>query len=193
MAPTSEKSTAFEAGPTSEASFLLEGVAWQDSLLQAYRNYMVVTQSIFLTAAIVLLNSSVTSLDTERKLTFAIPFVGVSLLGLLTLRYLSIALVERANAVDWWQRRLLQHEMQLKSGRHFTTFRTAKEHGFVPPDVEAHALTDEDVRTLMRPGIPKVRRVFGFFIPGFYTLWIIMLGICAITFPWARLLVDTSS
>jgi hypothetical protein len=174
--------------PVDESAFLLQGVAWQDSLLQAYRNYMVVTQSIFLAAAVVLFNAVISATAVSTKVIFAVPFLGVSSLGIVTLRYLGIALTERATAVDWWQRRLLQHEAALSTGRHFTVLRVAKEHGFMPPGLEAHALTEEDLRTLMRPNTPRVRRVFGLFIPGFYVLWFSLLLICALAFPWAEAL-----
>ncbi len=141
---------------------------------------MVVTQSIFLAAAIVLFNAVVSAPAVFTKVIFGVPFISVSVLGIVTLRYLDVALTERAIAVDWWQRRLLQHEAGLETGRHFIVFRVAKEHGFRPPTVEAHTLTEEDLTTLMRPNTPRVRRVFDVFIPGFYVLWFSLLAISAI-------------
>lgn len=171
-----------------EESFLLSGISWQDSLLQAYRNYMVVTQSVFIAAGIVLLNSQISETEIIRKTTFFIPFIVVSIIGLLTLNFLRGALNERAKSVDWWQKRLLKYEKSHSKIRHFTTFRTAKEHSFKSPEIEAEVLSQEDIDSLLRPDKPKARIVFGLFIPGFFILWIILIISSIIDFPWTEIL-----
>ena len=187
MNPSASKITAPNANTLSQASFLLAGVTWQDSLLQAYRNYMVVTQSIFLAVSVVLFGSQTSVSSLTDKLTYAVPFLAIAILGLSTLRFLSGAIKERSKSVDWWQRRLLKHENTYSSKRHFTTFRTAKEHGFKPPEVEADKLSQEDIDTLLRPDTPKARKVFGVFVPGFYFLWVILLVSAGVDFPWSNI------
>lgn len=181
---TKSTSTKTNKPENKQLSFLMAGITWQDSLLQAYRNYMVVTQSIFIAVGIVLFNSQASAETINYKIPFAIPF-GVIVVGLLTLNFLSGAIIERAKSVDWWQKRLLKYEHLNLTNRHFITFRTAKEHSFKPPELEAETLTQEDIDTLLRPDKPKARKVFGLFVPGFYFLWFIMIMSAIIDFPWS--------
>lgn len=171
-----------------QASFLMSGITWQETLLQAYRNYMVITQSIFLAVSFVLFNANISANTVSEKLMYFIPFLIICALGLSTLRFLTKAVVERSKAVDWWQRRLLKHESTYSSNRHFSTFRVAKEHQFTPPLVEAHSLNEEEIEGLLRIETPRARKVFGVFVPGFYILWAVLAIISAINFPWKELI-----
>lgn len=187
MAKQAANNTRPNADSLNHASFLLSGVTWQDSLLQAYRNYMVVSQSIFIAVSIVLFSSQFSASTAQNKLVFVIPFFMISFLGLATLKFLTNAIAERAKSVDWWQKRLLRHEVSYSINRHYSTFCVVKEHKFSPPNVEAHSLTDEEIEKLLRIETPKARRVFGWFVPGFYLLWVVLIGITALTFPWKEL------
>ena len=183
MATNSKNSETIEY-EKDQASFLIAGITWQDSLLQAYRNYMVVTQSIFIAVGIVLFNSQASADTINDKIPFAFPFTVIAVIGLLTLNFLSGAIIERAKSVDWWQKRLLKYERSNLMNKHFITFRAAKEHSFKPPEVDAINLTEENIETLLRPDKPKARKVFGFFVPGFYFLWFILILSSIIDFPW---------
>ena len=169
------------------ASFLMSGIAWQESLLQSYRNYMVVTQSIFIAVAILLFNSQFNSDKLQEKTIFFITFIAISILGVTTLTFLSKAIKQRSESVDWWQKRLLKHEMSYINSRHLSTFNIAKEHQFKPPLVEAHILDEAEIEALQRIETPKARKVFGVFVPGFYLLWGLLIAISMIGFPWKNL------
>ncbi len=153
---------------------LLSGIAWQDQLLQSYRNYMVVTQSIFVASDVGLLISQTSKALLADKLFLFVPFAAIVILGVATLTYLGSAILERAKSVDWWQRKLLIAESEMRGPRDFTTFRAAKELAFRLPEMKVDALNEEDLRTLLRSETPKARKVFGVFVPGFMAVWFIL-------------------
>ena len=157
-----------------QLSFLISGIAWQDGLLQAYRNYMVVTQSIFLASNVGLFIAQTSFTDIHRKIIFIVPFFATVLLGVATLTQLSGAIRERARSVDWWQRRLLKEEAKNSVRRDFTSFRVAKEHRFRSPELQAHMLSDEELSTLLRTEEPRARKAFEVFVPGFYLVWTLL-------------------
>jgi len=173
------KQTSTTADAVAHADFIATCLAWQESLLQSYRNYLLITQSIFLAVDVGLLGAQVSARTADEKLVFGLPFFTIAILGLVTLGYLRSAVVERAKAVDWWQRRLLRHEKTLPQFRSFTTYRLAKEYGFQAPTIEAHAIEEAEIERLLRVETPKARKVFGVFVPGFAVLWFVLLG-CAI-------------
>lgn len=154
---------------------LLAGISWQDSLLQAYRNYLLFTQSIFLAVSIGLLTAQVSGHGMQTKIVFLAPNLAVGVLAIATLAILRRAIIDRAMAVDWWQRRLLRCEQASSSNRDFTTYRVRKEHGFSGPEVEARDISDDQISTLLRPEKPKARQAFGIFVPGFSVLWVVIV------------------
>lgn len=163
---------------SSQLSLLASGIAWQDALLQAYRNYMVVTQSIFLASDVGLFIAQTAAVGIQKKLIFSVPFFAVALLGVATLFQLSRAIRERAQSVDWWQRRLLKEEGKNTNRRDFTAFRIAKEHGFRSPELPVHMLSDDELSTLLRSGEPRARKAFDVFVPGFYFVWLLLTIVC---------------
>jgi hypothetical protein len=173
------KQSPTSADALEHSEFLGTCLAWQESLLQSYRNYLLVTQSIFLAVNVGLLSAQASANTTAEKLVFGLPFITIAIIGMATLAFLSGAVRERAKAVDWWQRRILRHEKSHSGFRSFTTYRVAKEHGFKAPAVEAQALEEDEIDRLLRLETPKARKVFGIFVPGFAVLWIVLVG-CAV-------------
>ncbi len=170
-------------GKERQVSVIIAGLAWQESLLQAYRNYLLVTQSIFLAVNVGLLSAQISAESLFEKLTFGMPFTIIFFLGISTLSILNRATIERAKAVDWWQRRLLKVENDSANDQHFLSFRIAKEHEFQPPEVEAYQLDAPQIESLLRAERPKVRRVFDLFVPGFATIWCVLF-LCAALNLW---------
>ena len=176
MAKTSKKSANPEV-PLHE--FFVAGAAWQESLLQAYRGYLLVTQSILLAISLGFLASQISIQDTASKLFLFVPNTVVIVIAFTTLLVLSSAVNDRTKSVDWWQKRLLKYEQEFGGGLHFTSFRVQKEHGFKVPEIEAEQLTSDQIESLLRPDKPKARKAFGIFVPGFAFVWMIM-AVCAI-------------
>ena len=169
---------AVEIEEKQHGNFILAAAAWQDTLLQAYRGYLLFTQAIFLAVSVGLLTAQVSSQNYIGKLVFFVPNFSVAVLAVVTLTILHKAIIDRSKSVDWWQRSLLRWEKGSDDSRYFTTFRIRKEHSFLGPEIVANQLSNDQIESLLRPEKPKARQVFGIFMPGFLILWIIVGG-CA--------------
>jgi hypothetical protein len=173
-----------EIQASTPATFLLTGLAWQESLLQSYRNYLLGTQSIFMAVNVGLLSAQANSTDLVSKTLFFLPFLVITFVAYRTLILLPQAVSERATSVDWWQKRLLRFEKAEDETRHFTTYRVAKEHEFNEPTIEARQLSEEQINSLLRPRQPRARKVFDVFVPGFQVLWATLLGSACVDYVY---------
>jgi hypothetical protein len=142
----------------------LDAVVWQDGLLQAYRSFHLVLQSIF-SAVGVGLTTAVISFDNPLKarLTFLVlSIVGaVSLAMLFRLRRVIQA---RAEDVYYWQQELIRAEFASNSERYFSRFKVAqilKDHSDLKLDglVSANNLTEEQIRQLVEHSHTNMREV----------------------------------
>lgn len=161
---------------TSDKSLILAGIQWQESLLQAYRNYLLLTQSIFIAVFVILLFLQKESTNLLEKLLFCVPSIVIFVIGIFTLYCFYVAISERTKAVDWWQKRLLRRDNIEEGFKHFVTFRISKAHSFNEPTIEAHKLDESQIENLLRPGKPKARIVFKTLVLGFVVTWLTLLA-----------------
>jgi len=152
----------------------MAGLSWQEMLLQAYRNYLLVTQSIFLALTAGLLAAQASVQTYQEKLGFYIPGLAITIIGLATLAYLWKAEGQRRRTVDWWQKALLRHELQDSAIRHFSAFKVAMSKDFRGVEVKTPSITEVQINNLLRPKHSKPRVAFTIFEGSFAILWIIL-------------------
>lgn len=157
-----------------EANYIMAGAIWQDQLLQSYRNYLLITQSIFLAVAVALISVYDDTLK-NTKVIYLCAFLLTVFLGIWVLYELSSALKERKKAVDWWQQELISFEKNNPNFRYFTNFRLAIEHKFSSLNVRIEQLDEEQKQTLRSPyGNAPTRKVFNILV------WLIVVAWCVV-------------
>lgn len=152
--------------------YIIAAVAWQESLLQAYRSLHVTVQSILLALGVGLF---VVPLTDSPKLTLSAILIAVLLLMLFFLhakssRKFAGVVLARGEDINWWHARLMQCEQNMPSqSRYFTSFKIHQqkqrgENGNLLEqkylsDAPNSQLTDEDCRSLIGTGLGHTRMV----------------------------------
>ncbi len=156
-----------------QVNYIISATMWQDSLLQAYRNYLLIMQSIFLALAVGVFSVQTNSKGWEAYACSAMLFL-IIIVGVWVLRISSTALVERSKAVDWWQKRLLAFENDISFEKHFIHFRVAKKYEFDSSTHSDFQLKQEDIDSVLRFEKPRARTLFTMFIFGAYLSWLFL-------------------
>lgn len=169
----------------SEASFLMSGLIWQENVLQSYRIYLIVSQSVLLTIGTFLFGFQIFAETGMGRSLFGSTFILSALIALLTSLLLGRAISERRASVDWWQRRLLEYEDFHTSTRHFTSYRKQKNSKYNKMDDEQLLMNKNEIESLFRPGTPKARIFLKAFVVGVFTIWVgfFILMLLLTTYP----------
>ncbi|GLX85323.1 hypothetical protein tloyanaT_15750 [Thalassotalea loyana] len=152
-------------------SYIMNAVAWQDTLLQSYRSLHITIQSILLAISVAL---AVTALSLNEFPSFTLVSgicVVIHLTILVLQRYstskFSGVVTARGNDINWWHKELLKVEHNSPPDeRFFTKFKVhqqARRHNFLHLEQlflqSSGDLTENDIDTLIGKGIGHTRRV----------------------------------
>lgn len=110
-------------------SYILSMITWQEGLLQTYRNYLLITQSLLLAINLAFITTQISKDSIGLTLMCCVLIITVSVGALSLLRTLNSALLERSKSVDWWQKELTKVDPF-----HFKEFRIAKGKKFPEAD-----------------------------------------------------------
>lgn len=102
-------------------ALLFVGAQWQDELLQSYRSFHITLQSLLLATGAAL-TVAVFSLETRAgSLVSAGILVAIGALALSISAKLQSVVVARGEDVNWWHRKLIEHENSVPPDRRYLT------------------------------------------------------------------------
>ncbi len=152
-------------------SYIMDIVAWQDTLLQSYRSLHVTIQSILLAISVALAVTAL-NLNDFPSLTIVSGVCIVIHLAILILQRSSTSkfsgvVKARGNDINWWHKELLKVEHSCPNDeRFFTKFKVHQQacrNDFLHLEQlflqSSGNLTEDDIDTLIVKGIGHTRRV----------------------------------
>ena len=161
----------------SDLNFLIQNLRHQDNLLQSYRTYYFITQSVLLLGGLYL----ATSFVNFPKLSTGLIFLVASVLALFIHRLLMAAIRHRKIDVGFWQKAILEKELKLSNEQQlYTHFKSAQQERSNPEKVGS------DNRLLENAKIQSSRKSIDRLIPlAFFVFWLslIIAGIASYWFP----------
>lgn len=170
-------------GKQDSTEFILNGAIMQDTLLQSYRSFHLILQSIFVAVGAGL---SIAILSFEKPIQAYLALVilvAIFVLGIYLLLRMRKIIVERGNDVNYWHRELIKAERShIPTERFFTRFKIHQQAR--RKDVQHleqlflsdKEISDSEIDQLIQKGLGHTRRVVDIWLfLGLWTIWLIIL------------------
>lgn len=115
-------------GDQTRSDFVLSAAAWQDSLLQSYRQIFLTVQSILLAVSIAVSLVAITSSNIATAMGSGLELIAVTVLAMLFSNRMQRVIVARGNDVDFWHRLAIRCEAPPlpPHSRHFIRFKISQ-------------------------------------------------------------------
>ncbi len=142
----------------------LDAMAWQDALLQSYRNLQLVLQSILVAVGAGLTTAVLGFSDEHRVRIAAVLLWAIAITAIWVMSRLRGVVRARAQAVNYWQKEVIRAEYSDGGPRYFSRFRVwliqqAEPHPSIRSLIDSDALTEDQVALLLEHGGARIRKV----------------------------------
>lgn len=172
-------------GKQNSTEFILNGAILQDTLLQSYRSFHLILQSIFVAVGAGL---SIAILSFERPVQAYLALIilaAIFTLSIYLLLRMRKIIVERGNDVNYWHRELIKAERSHTSiERFFTRFKIHQQarrrdvQHLEQLFLSDQEISDSDIDQLIQKGLGHTRRVIDLWLfLGLGIIWLIILGV----------------
>lgn len=170
--------------PIESLDYLLEGAELNDSLLQAYRNFHLTLQSIFVAIGAGL-SLAVLAFDELIQFTMAtLILVVLAMISIYILLQMHRIIIARGEDVSFWHRKLIRAEQNLPpERRYFTQFKINQRLRRVDANYQELFLTekeisDEKIDLLVEKGLGHTRKILDkWLFIGIGIIWLLLLSI----------------
>ena len=163
-----------QTSPLSQGNleYLLQCSIYNDSLLQTYRSFMLMLESVLLAVGTGLCVAVIAIDDLVQSISLAIIIVTLGVLSLYVLRILVNVITARGLDVNHWHRALIRAEQRFPSEvRFFTRFKIyqSQQRSGQRPENDAipleSVLTEEEIHALVSDRLGHTRRIIDRWLP----------------------------
>jgi len=171
--------------PIEYLDYLLEGAELNDSLLQAYRNFHLTLQSIFVAIGAGL-SLAVLAFDELIQFTLAtLILVVLAMISIYILIQMHRIIIARGKDVSFWHRKLIRAEQDLPPDRrYFTQFKInqrlhrADANYIQELFLTERKISDEEIDLLIERGLGHTRKILDkWLFIGIGIIWLLLLAI----------------
>ena len=171
--------------PSDYLDYLLGGAELNDSLLQAYRNFHLTLQSIFVAIGAGLSVAVLAFNELIRSTLATLILVVLGIISIYTLIQMHKIIIARGKDVSFWHRKLIKAEQDLPPDRrYFTQFkidqklRRSKANHLQKLFLSKKTITDEEIDLLVERGLGHTRKILDkWLFIGIGIIWLLLFTI----------------
>lgn len=170
--------------PSDYLDYLLEGAELNDSLLQAYRNFHLTLQSIFIAIGAGLLVAILAFNEPIRSTLATLILVILGIISIYILIHMRKIIIARGKDVNFWHRKIIRAEQDLPPDRrYFTQFKIHQKLHRSDADhlqklflsTGIRRINDNDIDLLVERGLGHTRKILDkWLFVGIGIIWLLL-------------------
>jgi hypothetical protein len=159
--------------PYDYVRYLLNGVQWNDSLLEGYRSFHLTMQSIFIAIGAGVSVANLNFRGLAQSASAILILTALAVLGIYIILKMHKIIIDRGYAVDAWSKELIRAEKELPIGKRQFTQSKIEGRGF---NFTAAEIDEDKINQLVRKGYARKILDKWLFI-GIGVVWSLLLAI----------------